>query len=389
LLADAAALQAQYPDPTTRPPLYGIPLGVKDIFRADGFLTHSGWKLPTDLFDGPETACVTKLRQAGVLILGKTVTTEFAYFQPGPTRNPHDPDHTPGGSSSGSAAAVAAGFCPLALGTQTVGSVNRPAAYCGVVGFKPTYNRIDPTGLLFISRSLDHVGLFTQDVAGMTLAAGALCEAWQPEKVSTEGRLPVLGLPQGAYLEQATPEGLADFEAQLIRLEEAGYIIKQVPLLSDIEAITQYHFRLMAAEMAENHRNWFREYEALYHQQTADLIRDGQTVPRDEIRAAQVMQLKVRATLERVMTDLGIDIWVSPAAPGPAPAGIQATCSPAMNLPWTHAGLPALSLPAGRAANGLPLGLQGVGRFMGDEQLLAWAEPMAEILQTRLAPATS
>jgi Asp-tRNA(Asn)/Glu-tRNA(Gln) amidotransferase A subunit family amidase len=214
LLADAAALQAQYPDPTTRPPLYGIPLGVKDIFRADGFLTHSGWKLPTDLFDGPETACVTKLRQAGVLILGKTVTTEFAYFQPGPTRNPHDPDHTPGGSSSGSAAAVAAGFCPLALGTQTVGSVNRPAAYCGVVGFKPTYNRIDPTGLLFISRSLDHVGLFTQDVAGMTLAAGALCEAWQPEKVSTEGRLPVLGLPQGAYLEQATPEGLADFEAR-------------------------------------------------------------------------------------------------------------------------------------------------------------------------------
>jgi Asp-tRNA(Asn)/Glu-tRNA(Gln) amidotransferase A subunit family amidase len=243
--------------------------------------------------------------------------------------------------------------------------------------------------LLFISRSLDHVGLFTQDVAGMTLAAGARCEAWQPEKVSTEGRLPVLGLPQGAYLEQATPEGLADFEAQLIRLEEAGYIIKQVPLLADIEAITQYHFRLMAAEMAENHRNWFREYEALYHQQTADLIRDGQTVPRDEIRAAQVMQLKVRATLERVMTDLGIDIWVSPAAPGPAPAGIQATGSPAMNLPWTHAGLPALSLPAGRAANGLPLGLQGVGRFMGDEQLLAWAEPMAEILQTRLAPATS
>jgi Asp-tRNA(Asn)/Glu-tRNA(Gln) amidotransferase A subunit family amidase len=236
--------------------------------------------------------------------------------------------------------------------------------------------------LLFISRSLDHVGLFTQDVAGMSLAASVLCRDWQSDQPGSD-RLPVLGIPDGNYLAQASAEGLADFEGQLARLEEAGYIIKRVSVLEDIEAIAHHHVRIMAGEMAENHRDWFAQYESLYRERTTDLIRQGQTVSRDEIRAAQAMQSKVRTRLENLMTDVGLDIWVCPAAPGPAPEGIEATGSPAMNLPWTHAGLPALSLPAGRAANGLPLGLQCIGRFMRDEQLLAWVEPMAEILQTR------
>lgn len=139
LVGEVAALKASFPDPGNRLPLYGVPVGVKDIFRVDGFLTRAGSRLPPELFAGPQTACVSTLRAAGALILGKTVTTEFAYREPGPTRNPHNLDHTPGGSSSGSAVAVAAGFCPLALGTQTIGSVIRPAAYCGIVGFKPSY----------------------------------------------------------------------------------------------------------------------------------------------------------------------------------------------------------------------------------------------------------
>src|SRR5258706_6494819 len=179
LIADAVALEARFPDPASRPPLYGIPLGIKDMFHVDGFLTRAGSRLPPELFSGPEAACVRNLRDAGALILGKTISTEFAYFEPGPTRNPHNLEHTPGGSSSGSAAAVAAGFCPLALGTQAIGSTIRPAAFCGIVGFKPTYKRISTKGWILSSEALEHVGIFTQDLAGMELAASLLCQNWQ------------------------------------------------------------------------------------------------------------------------------------------------------------------------------------------------------------------
>ncbi len=141
-----------------RPPLFGIPIGIKDIFHVNGFSTHAGSRLPPKQLMGEEAKCVSDLKKAGALILGKTVTTEFAYFEPGPTMNPHNPNHTPGGSSSGSAAAVAAGLCPLALGSQTIGSIIRPASFCGVVGYKPSYDRISRDGVIPVSPSLDHIG---------------------------------------------------------------------------------------------------------------------------------------------------------------------------------------------------------------------------------------
>src|SRR5690606_3462350 len=153
---------------------------------------------------GSEAESVRLLRAAGALVLGKTVTAEFAYSEPGPTRNPRNLAHTPGGSSSGSAAAVASGFCPLALGTQTIGSVIRPAAYCGIIGFKPGYGRISTSGVLPVSRSLDHVGIFTQDIAGVALAASILCQTWDASPTVSAKTLPTLGVPTGAYLEQAT-----------------------------------------------------------------------------------------------------------------------------------------------------------------------------------------
>ena len=215
LLSEAQELLRRYPEANERPILFGIPIGVKDIFQADGFETRAGSKLPPAALAGPEADSVALLRAAGALVLGKTVTTEFAFFEPGPTRNPHNLAHTPGGSSSGSAAAVAAGITPLALGTQTIGSVIRPAAFCGIVGFKPTYNRIPPEGLLFFSRSADHVDLFTQDVAGMQLAASVTCADWQPYLAAGK---PVLGVPAGPYLAQASDEALAAFEEQVMRL---------------------------------------------------------------------------------------------------------------------------------------------------------------------------
>jgi Asp-tRNA(Asn)/Glu-tRNA(Gln) amidotransferase A subunit family amidase len=375
LLSEAVALQARYPSPEDRPPLYGVPVGVKDVFVVDGFPTQAGSQLPLELFVGQEATCVSLLRQAGALIAGKTISTEFAYFEPGPTRNPHNPDHTPGGSSSGSAAAVAAGLCPLALGTQTIGSTIRPAAFCGIIGFKPTYGRIPTAGLILCSISLDTVGFFTQDIAGAALVASLLCLGWQQSRLE---RLPVLGVPDGPYLAQATSEALAAFEEQLAQLQQAGCTVHRIPVMEDIEAINQRHTRLVFAEMAQMHHTWFARYEALYRPRTAAAIREGQEVSEAELATCRASRERVRSELETAMKQEEVDLWVSPAAPGGAPEGITSTGSPLMNLPWTHAGMPAITLPCGHAPNGLPLGLQLVAATMADEQLLAWAEKLAE-----------
>ncbi len=379
LLREAEELEARYPDPATRPPLYGVLVGVKDIYHVEGFVTRAGSAVPPELFAGPEAAVVGLLRAAGALILGKTVTTEFAGFEQNGTRNPHNLDHTPGGSSSGSAAAVAAGFCQLALGSQTVGSVIRPAAFCGVVGFKPTYNRIPTAGIVFYSESVDHVGLFTQDVQGMAVAASVLCESWQPANAD---RLPVLGVPEGAYLAQASAEGLAAFEAQRTALEQADYTVTRVPALDDIAAIAERHTWMTTAEMAAMHADWFPTHEAKYRPVTAETYRNGTRVMPEQLAAGRASRAAVRAQMHALMDAHGIDLWVCPPAPGPAPAGIALTGNPAMNLPWTHTGMPAITVPAGAAANGLPLGLQCVARADADEQLLAWAGPIADAVRT-------
>ncbi len=377
LLREAEELERRWPDPASRPPLFGVLVGVKDIYHVDGFVTCAGSEVPPELFAGPEAAVVGLLREAGALILGKTVTTEFAGFEQNGTRNPHNLDHTPGGSSSGSAAAVAAGFCQLALGSQTVGSVIRPAAFCGVVGFKPTYDRIPTAGIVYYSQSVDHVGLFTQDVAGMAVAASVLCRDWQP---AAESRRPVLGMPEGAYLAQSSPEGLAAFAQQITMLQEAGYIVKRVAALDDIAAITERHTWMTTAEMAALHKDWFPEHEANYRPVTAETFRKGQQVTPEQLAEGRASRMRVRSQLQSLMDAQGIDLWVCPPAPGSAPEGIASTGNPAMNLPWTHTGMPAITVPAGHAENGLPLGFQCIARAEADEQLLAWAMPIADTL---------
>ena len=377
LQADARALRDRFSQPDTRPPLYGCLVGVKDIFHVDGFVTQAGSTVPPAAFAGPEAASVTRLREAGALILGKTVTTEFAYFEPGPTRNPYDVSYTPGGSSSGSAAAVAAGLCQLALGTQTIGSVIRPAAFCGIIGFKPTYARIPSAGLVYFSRTVDHVGLFTQDIGGMILAAAVLCDGWRP---TTATGLPVLGVPDGPYLMQTEPEALAAFERQLAALSEHGVSIKRMPALADIDALNQLHRRLAFGEFAREHAQLYAHYRDRYRPRTAEIIELGQAVGDDELAALRINCARLRTTLEEQMDAAGIDLWVCPSAPGPAPRGIHATGDPNMNLPWTHAGMPVVTLPAGLTDMGLPLGLQYVARADQDERLLAFAQELVPCL---------
>jgi len=374
LRSEAKAIQAHYPDPKNRPPLYGALVAVKDIFHVSGFVTAAGSAVPPELFAGPEATCVQMLCDAGALILGKSVTTEFAYFEPGPTRNPHNLSHTPGGSSSGSAAAVAAGFCHLSLGTQTIGSVIRPAAFCGVIGFKPTLYRIPTEGLVYFSRTLDQIGFFTQDLAGTELAASVLCESWKPAPVPTA--LPVLGVPTGHYLQQVEPEALKLFEQHLSRLEAAGCRIKKLPALQAISDLNTLHRRFVFAEFAREHAAIYPKHTSLYRKRTAEIIEIGKTVNDQELASLKTNCSALRKELESAMVSAGIDLWVTPSALGPAPEGIHATGDPNMNLPWTHAGMPAITLPAGRSKNGLPLGLQFIGRFGEDERLLAWCRAL-------------
>ena len=374
-------LLERFPEPAERPPLFAVPVGVKDIFHVEGFPTRAGSELPPETLAGPEAEAVRRLLDSGAVVLGKTVTTEFAFYAPGPTRNPHDLGHTPGGSSSGSAAAVAAGLCPLALGTQTAGSVNRPAAFCGVVGFKPTYGRIPTDGVVSLAPSLDTVGTFTTDVPGARLTASVLCDDWDADVGSDvgPGDRPTLGVPAEAYLERAEPVGRDRFAATVADLEDAGYTVERTDVLADIERIVEDHRTLMAAEAALVHEDWFEAYGERYAPMTRELVEEGREVPVGELAAAVSGQGDVREAVEAAIDDHGVDGWVAPAAPGPAPEGIESTGDPVMNTPWTYAGLPAVSLPAGDV-DGLPVGLQCVGRHDHDERLLEWAEPVARLV---------
>jgi Asp-tRNA(Asn)/Glu-tRNA(Gln) amidotransferase A subunit family amidase len=362
--------------PPERPPLYGVPVGVKDVFRVDGLPTGAGSDLPAAALAGPEAAVIERLRAAGAVVLGKTVTTEFAYFHPGPTRNPHDTAHTPGGSSSGSAAAVAAGEVPVALGTQTAGSTIRPAAFCGVVGMKPSYGRIPTDGLLPLAPSLDHVGLFTAAVDDMRLAASVCCDEWRAIDAPND---PVLAVPDGPYLEQAEQAGLTGFERAVDALEAAGYRVRRVDALEDVETVNDRHTTLLAGEAALVHHDWYTAHADAYHGTTVDLVERGRGVSTEALATARASRVALRERLTERLTAAGADCWLAPAAPGPAPEGLESTGDVAMNLPWTHAGLPVVSLPAG-AVDGLPLGVQIVGRFGADEYLLDRCAGLEEVV---------
>ena len=386
LYEDAETLVLSYPDLITRPILFGALVGVKDIFHVEGFVTQAGSQLPAGLLHGMEAKSVTHLKEAGALIFGKTVTTEFAYFSPGPTRNPHNLKHTPGGSSSGSAAAVAAGFCHLALGTQTIGSIIRPAAFCGVVGFKPTYDRIPRAGLVPLSPSLDHIGLFTSDVETAKHAASVLIEDWRPilteevEGLETTDRKPTLGVPEGPYLASASTYALDRFNAMCGSLTQAGYELRRIPVMDDFQEVRNRHDVIMSAEAAQVHANWFDKFPDLYSAKFTELVKRGQSMTDSKLQEAFEARDDFRNQITQTMSEHNIDLWICPPAVGPAPKGLESTGDPVMCLPWTQIGFPAINLPAGKNDEGLPMGLQVVGSWNSDEALLAWAVDLEKVV---------
>jgi len=354
-------------------------VGVKDIFHAEGFITQAGSRLPAEVLQGREAESVTRLRNAGALIFGKTVTTEFAYFSPGPTRNPHNLEHTPGGSSSGSAAAVAAGYCHLALGTQTIGSIIRPAAFCGVVGVKPTYERISRAGVIPLSPSLDHIGFFTPDVSTAKQVAPSLYQNWH-DSISLDKK-PTLGIPEGPYLACASDYALACFNAICQSLAEAGYELRRVPVMDDFQEIRDRHDAIMSHDAANVHNEWFNKHEILYSSKFSDLIHRGQLITNSQLQSALEARDQFQNDITQVMNDNNIDLWICPPTIGPAPKGLDSTGDPVMCLPWTQIGFPAINIPTTKNEEGLPMGLQLVGKWNLDESLLAWSEDIEKIVR--------
>lgn len=378
LRIQAEKLQEKYPDPALRPPLFGLLIGVKDIFHVSGFETRAGSNLPAEVLQGKEAESVTILRNAGALVLGKTVTTEFAYFAPGPTMNPHNPNHTPGGSSSGSAAAVGAGLVPFAFGTQTIGSITRPASFCGIYGFKPTHKRISKKGVIPLAPSVDHVGFFTSELAISQVAASLLVQNWTENK--PQSSRPILGIPEGPYLQNASVEMINHFDKTISRLRHTGYEIMNVQIMPDFDEITDNHNTIVAAEAYLTHQNWFSEYSESYHPKTAALIHRGLEISPEELTKALGGRERLRVQLESTMDEHGFDLWISPSAPGPAPKGLSSTGDPIMNLPWTHSGLPTLNIPSGVSNTGLPLGLQVAAGWNQDEMLFDFSIEIDKVL---------
>jgi len=389
---DHALAQARAADDLKRQglpigPLHGVPVGVKDIIDTADMPTEYGSVLYAGRTPSRDAAVVAMLRAAGAVIMGKTVTTEFATYAPGKTRNPHDPAHTPGGSSSGSAAAVAAGMVPLAIGSQTNGSVIRPAAFCGILGFKPTYGLIPRHRMLRLSRTLDHVGLFARTVEDLALLAAQLV-GYDERDPDTRPRAripfgevaaeepplpPMLAFVKTPHWDRADGETKEAF-GELI--EHLGDRVEEVELFPSAAEAWEWHRTIMEAEMAANlEREWETGRDRLSESLRAQVERGREVHAIDYQRAVSRIRPIHESFVE--LFEQRYDAILTPAAPGTAPKGLASTGDPSFCTLWTLCGMPAVSLPLMRGANGLPLGVQLVGPRDGDARLLRTARWLA------------
>lgn len=349
-------------------PLGGVPLGVKDIIDVQGLQTRCGTPLRAEVEPSPADApIVTAWRRAGAEPIGKTATTEFAYFAPGPTRNPAAPGHTPGGSSSGSAAAVAAGHVPLALGTQTAGSVTRPASFCGVAALVLTHSRYSMAGVSGLSPSLDSHGVYAAGVSDLALAWSALMDEPDPATSARPPRLLVWTGPADAEM-RAAVAGARD------RLTAAGAVVDAFPDEQPVTDLTAAHPIVMAYEAARERAGELSVASAL-SEQLATLLRTGAAIPDQDYQAARRTITTAGQQVLELLTSY--DAVLGPAAVGAAPTGLGSTGDPLVSRPWQALGLPVVTVPGQRDAAGLPLGLQLVGRSWRESDLLAtgcWVE---------------
>jgi Asp-tRNA(Asn)/Glu-tRNA(Gln) amidotransferase A subunit family amidase len=397
-LKQAQLLDSGYPAGQPAGTLQGIPIAVKDIFATRDMPTGWGTPIHQGAMLGYDAAVVERLQTAGAIIVGKTVTTEYATARPGKTRNPHNFNHTPGGSSSGSAAAVAAGMVPLALGTQTMGSILRPAAYCGVLGFKPSFGSISRYGAMPVCRELDHVGIFAQTVADVQLLCSVLAgpDGRDPDCCgnpslqrlrleSSDRYAPRLASPRLALwktpfwhrIEPETQQRFLDCAALIQGVEQADITFIDLP--SEFATYYEDTQTLMSIGLAVNHG---RDYNAHADQLSAKLrewIERGRQTMAIDYGNIRQRTVEYSVVLTKVFAEY--DAILTPVTTAPAPANLEDTGSPILCTLSTLCGLPAISIPAGKTANGLPLAIQMIGQKYGDRTLLQIADWLHTLLQ--------
>ena len=363
-------------------PLHGIPIGIKDICDTSTLPTENGTVLDSGRQPNEDCRVVSLLREAGAVVMGKTVTTELAAYGPGKTRNPHNPEHTPGGSSSGSAAAVAAHMVPLAIGTQTNGSVIRPASYCGVVGFKPTHGLIPRTGVLVQSAPLDTVGTFARSIEDIALLTEILVSydpgdrhtrpRAQPPLIETASQepplTPVLAFCRTAFWDQAENEMQEAF-AELVEI--LGDDCHEVPLTEPLDHTIEMHGNIMCADLAKNLAGYYERGKDKMTDTLCKMIEFGKNVSAVDYNKAVEGRDFLNSSLNSVFDHY--DVIITPAATGEAPLGIDSTGNPVFNTLATYCGTPSITLPLMEGPKGLPLGIQVIAPRYDDARLLRTA----------------
>ena len=382
VLAEARRSEAEAQKKQFRGPLHGIPVGIKDIFYTRNLRTTMGSMLFENFIPGYDARAVTRLKEAGAIVLGKTVTTVFANLDPGPTRNPWNLAHTPGGSSSGSAAAVAARMCPGAIGSQTLGSVGRPAAFNGIVSLVPTRERISLAGVFPLAWSLDHVGMFGRSVADVKIMLDAMTEF--PVQKQSRGSAFRIGVVRGFFYENATSEARSLNDALGNTLANSGFVVEEAQLPAIFDLAQPILRTILRSEVASVHEQLFRAHPESYREKLRALVETGMLLDATQYLRARRIRRQYRRDMARLFEKF--DGLMTPAATGTAPKGIGSTGDPVMNAPWTLADFPTMTLPHALGSNGLPIGVQFSSPPLQEGLLLEMGKAIESVVAFRASP---
>ena len=396
VLSDAQQRQTELENGAATGPLHGVPIGIKDIYHISGIPTIAGSKVYADYVPNETAVTIELLRKAGAIMLGKTVTTEFACLDPSHTKNPWNPAHTPGGSSSGSAVSVAARMCPIAMGSQTVGSVLRPASYNGIVGLKPTYGRVSRRGVVPVSWSLDTVGWMGRTVEDMALLLQVMAGPDELDPVASKlpagdylsdlesAKTPKIGLITSFFMEESDQETQQMTRAILDQLKSAGASVVDVTLPESFDTAFQDQLMIMGVEAAAFHKPMYEKQAADYRPKLREMLRQG--LETDAVTYTKALERRLRFSADMRVLAEQADVLLTPSTPTAPLADLTNTGDTRFQGPWTSCGLPTITLPTGLAKSGLPMGIQLIASPFEEVRLLAIARWCEKIIDVQLAP---
>ena len=396
VLSDAQERQAALESGAATGPLHGVPIGIKDIYHISGIPTIAGSKVYADYVPNETAVTIELLRKAGAIMLGKTVTTEFACLDPSHTKNPWNPAHTPGGSSSGSAVSVAARMCPIAMGSQTVGSVLRPASYNGIVGLKPTYGRVSRRGVVPVSWSLDTVGWMGRTVEDMALLLQVMAGPDELDPVASKlpagdylsdlesAKTPKIGLITSFFMEESDQETQQMTRAILDQLKSAGASVVDVTLPESFDTAFQDQLLIMGVEAAAFHKPMYEKQAADYRPKLREMLRQG--LETDAVTYTKALERRLRFSADMRVLAEQADVLLTPSTPTAPLAALTNTGDTRFQGPWTSCGLPTITLPTGLSKSGLPMGIQLIASPFEEVRLLAIARWCEKMIDVQLAP---